>query len=144
MKRVSEIMTRDVRIAGPNQTISDVARAMAEADVGSLPVGENDQLVGMVTDRDIVLRAIAKGRDGKTKVREVMTEHVKYCFDDDAITKVADNMASLGLRRMVVLNHDKRLVGIVTLSDIASSGEAKGAAKMAQSVAKPHPHQAHH
>lgn len=143
MKRVSEIMTRNVYIADPEQTISDIARAMADADVGSLPVGENDRLVGMVTDRDIVLRAVAKGRDGKTKVRDVMTEHIQYCYDDDAITKVADHMSNLGLRRMAVLNHDKRLVGIVTLSDIASCGESKAAAKMAKGVAKPHP-QAHH
>lgn len=143
MKRVSEIMTRNVYIADPDQTIDDVARAMADADVGSLPVGENDRLIGMVTDRDIVLRAVAKGRDGKTKVRDVMTQRIQYCYDDDAITKVADEMSKLGLRRMAVLNHDKRLVGIVTLSDIASCGEARAAARMARGVAKHHA-QAHH
>ena len=141
MKRVSEFMTREVRLAAPDQTISDVARAMAEANVGSLPVGENDRLVGMVTDRDIVVRAIAKGHDGRTKVRDVMTERIQYCFDDDDITKVAESMARLGLRRMAVLNRDKRLVGIVTLSDIASSGDVKAATKMAKGVAKTHhPH----
>src|SRR4051812_29838770 len=104
MKKISEVMTRDVRIASPSQTIREVAAAMAEGDVGSLPVGENDRLVGMITDRDIVLRAVAKGRDPKTQVREVMTDRIQYCFEDDDIESVAENMAELGVRRLAVLN----------------------------------------
>lgn len=140
MKRVSDVMTSDVRIASPNQTIREAARAMAEADVGSLPVGENDRLVGMITDRDIVLRAVAQGRDPKTPIRDVMTDHIEYCFEDDDVGSAAENMANLGVRRLAVLNRDKRLVGIVALSNIASCGESKATTKMLKGVAEPHLH----
>jgi CBS domain-containing protein len=138
MKKISEVMTRNVRLANPNQTIREIANQMADADVGSLPVGENDRLVGMITDRDIVLRAVAKGRDPQTTVRDVMTERIQYCFEDDDVLGVAENMANLGVRRLPVLNHDKRLVGIVALSDVASSGESKATQTMLKGVAKPH------
>jgi CBS domain-containing protein len=138
MKKISEVMTRDVHIASPNQTIREAANEMAKADVGSLPVGENDRLVGMITDRDIVLRAVAKGRDPKTTVRDVMTEHIQYCYEDDDVVGVAENMAHLGVRRLPVLNHDKRLVGIVALSNVANCGENKAAAELLKGVAEPH------
>ena len=138
MKTVSDVMTRDVYLASPNQTIREVAGAMAKADVGSLPVGENDRLVGMITDRDIVLRAVAKGLDSKTPVRDVMTDRIQYCYDDDDVVGVAENMAHLGVRRLAVLNHDKRLVGIVALSNVANCGEAKAASKLLKGVAEPH------
>jgi CBS domain-containing protein len=138
MKTVSDVMTRDVRIASPDQTICEVAGAMAEADVGSLPVGENDRLIGMITDRDIVLRAVAKGRDPKTPVREVMTDSIQYCYEDDDVVGVAENMAHLGVRRLAVLNHDKRLVGIVALSNVANCGETKATTKLLKGVAEPH------
>ena len=138
MKKISDVMTRDVFIASPNQTIREAAGAMAKADVGSLPVGENDRLVGMVTDRDIVLRAVAQGRYAKTQIREVMTEHIQYCFDDEDVTGVAENMAQLGVRRLPVLNRDKRLVGIVALSNVANCGEPKAASKLLKGVAEPH------
>jgi CBS domain-containing protein len=138
MKKVSDVMTRDVRIASPDQTIREAAGAMADADVGSLPVGENDRLVGMITDRDIVLRAVAKGRDAKTQVRDVMSDRIQYCFEDDDVSSAAENMASLGVRRLAVLNRDKRLVGIVALSNIANCGENKAANTMLKGVAEPH------
>ncbi len=140
MKRISEVMTRNVRLASPNQTIREIASQMADNDVGSLPVGDNDRLVGMITDRDIVLRAVAKGRDPQTTVRDVMTERVQYCFDDDDVQHVAENMAKLGVRRLPVLNHDKRLVGIVALSDVANCGESKATQAMLKGVAQPHHH----
>jgi len=138
MKTVSDVMTRDVYLASPDQTIREVAGAMAKADVGSLPVGENDRLVGMITDRDIVLRAVAKGLDPKTPVRDVMTGRIQYCYEDDDVVGVAENMAHLGVRRLAVLNHDKRLVGIVALSNVANCGEAKAASKLLKGVAEPH------
>lgn len=138
MKKISDVMTRDVHLARPDQSIRDAADEMARADVGSLPVGENDRLVGMITDRDIVLRAVAKGRDPKTAVREVMTEHIQYCFEDDDVVGVAQNMAELGVRRLPVLNRDKRLVGIVALSNVANCGEVKAATKLLKGVAEPH------
>jgi CBS domain-containing protein len=138
MKKISDVMTRDVHIASPSQTIREAADEMLRADIGSLPVGENDRLVGMITDRDIVLRAVAKGRDPKTTVRDVMTDRIQYCFEDDDVVGVAENMANLGVRRLPVLNHDKRLVGIVALSNVANCGEARAATKLLKGVAEPH------
>lgn len=138
MKKISEVMTRNVHIANPDQTIREIADAMAKDDVGSLPVGENDRLIGMITDRDIVLRAVAKGRDPKTPVRDVMTDRIQYCYEDDDVLGVAENMAHLGVRRLAVLNHDKRLVGIVALSDVANCGETKATTKLLKGVAEPH------
>jgi len=138
MKKISDVMTRDVHIASPSQTIREAADEMLRADIGSLPVGENDRLVGMITDRDIVLRAVAKGRDPKTTVRDVMTDRIQYCFEDDDVVGVAENMANLRVRRLPVLNHDKRLVGIVALSNVANCGEARAATKLLKGVAEPH------
>ena len=117
--KVSEVMTPDVRLTDPDQSIRDAACEMADADVGSLPVGENDRLIGMITDRDIALRAVAEGRDPQTKVREVMTQKIQYCFEDEDIEDVAQSMRDLGVRRLPVLNRDKRLVGIVTWNKVA-------------------------
>ena len=126
--RVSEAMTRDVRLCTPGQTIREVAQAMAEIDAGSIPVGENDRLIGMVTDRDIAIRAVAQGKGPDTPVREVMSEHIHYCFDDEQIDEVAQNMGDVRLRRLPVVNRDKRLVGILSLGDVARSegGETVG------------------
>jgi CBS domain-containing protein len=117
--KVSEAMTTDVRIGNPNQTIQEAARMMGELDAGVLPIGENDRLVGMITDRDIAIRAVAKGLAPNTPVRDVMTREVKYCFEDDDLEDVAHNMADIQVRRLPVLNRDKRLVGIVSVGDIA-------------------------
>jgi CBS domain-containing protein len=122
--KVSEMMTRNVRVAAPDQTIRDAAKIMAEIDAGVLPVGESDRLVGMITDRDIAIRAVGEGRDPDTKIREVMTEDVKYCFEDEAVDHVARNMADLKIRRLPVVNRDMRLVGIISLGDLATDKES--------------------
>lgn len=119
--RVSEAMTRDVRIASPSETIRQAARMMAEIDAGVVPVGENDRLVGMITDRDIAVRAVADGKSPDTPIREVMSSDVCYCFDDQEISDVAANMADVKVRRLPVVNRDKRLVGILSLGDIAQA-----------------------
>jgi CBS domain-containing protein len=126
--RVSEAMTRDVRLCTPGTTIRDVARLMAEIDAGAVPVGENDRLIGMVTDRDITVRAVAAGKSADTPVREVMSEHVHYCFDDEDVDDVAQNMGDIRVRRLPVVNRDKRLVGILSLGDVARTegGETVG------------------
>jgi len=120
--KVSDAMTKDVQIAGPNQTIREAAQAMLEVDVGVLPVGENDRLVGMITDRDIAVRGIAKGKGPDASVRDVMSSEVKYCFDDQDVEEVTQNMGDVQLRRLPVVNRDKRLVGILSLSDVAKTG----------------------
>jgi CBS domain-containing protein len=119
--RVSEAMTRDVRVANPGQSIREVARMMDEIDAGALPVGENDRLVGMITDRDIAVRAVAQGKGPDTPVRDVMSREVKYCYEDEDLEHVAENMGELQVRRLPVVSRDKRLVGIVALGDIARS-----------------------
>ncbi|HKY85135.1 MAG TPA: CBS domain-containing protein [Pseudorhodoplanes sp.] len=119
MTLVSEVMTPTVKIAAPNQTIQQAAGMMADLDAGILPVGDQDRLVGMITDRDIAVRAVAKGLAPDTKISRVMSTEVKYCFDDDNIDDVARNMADIKVRRLPVVNHDKRLVGILSLGDIA-------------------------
>ena len=89
---VSECMTREVQIANPEETISEAAKMMADTDAGILPVGENGRLVGMISDRDIAIRAVAEGKGPNTKIREVMSPEVKYCFEDDDADDVLENM----------------------------------------------------
>ena len=135
--RVSEAMTREVRVATPGQSIRDVAKIMAEIDAGAMPVGENDRLVGMITDRDIAIRAVAQGKGPDTPVRDVMTtEKVLYCYEDEELDHVAKNMGSEQVRRLPVVNRDKRLVGIVSLGDVAQT-EARSASKAVKGVTKP-------
>jgi len=130
--RVAEAMTRDVRVAHPDQSIQEAARMMADIDAGILPVGEGDRLVGMITDRDIAIRAVAEGKGPQTPIRDVMSPEVKYCFEDDDTDEVARNMAEIQVRRLPVVNRDKRLVGIIALGDLAVmeggrvAGEAVG------------------
>ena len=139
MKKISDVMTRErVVLVGPDQTIAEAASLMADADIGSLPVGEADRLVGMVTDRDIVLRAVAQGLGADTQVRRVMTDEIRYCYDDQDVREVAKNMADLGVRRLPVVNRDKRLVGIVALSNIVQCGEKGSTNTLLDGVATPH------
>jgi CBS domain-containing protein len=138
MKKISEVMTGNVRIASPDDTIGNAAQQMAQNDVGSLPVGENDRLIGMITDRDIVVRAVAQGKSAETPVREVMTESIRYCFEDDDVLEVARTMSELGVRRLPVLDRNKRLVGIVALSNFASAGTDKARDTLLEGVATPH------
>lgn len=121
--RVAEAMTRDVRLIEPNQTIRDAARLMAEMDAGIMPVREGDRLVGMITDRDIAVRGVAAGKSPSACVREVMTREVRYCFDDEEAAHVARNMGEQQIRRLPVVDRDKRLVGILALADLATSAK---------------------
>jgi CBS domain-containing protein len=117
--QVRNAMTPNVYLADPDATIAEAAKAMARIDIGALPVGENDRLVGMITDRDIAVRAVARGLSPDTRIRDIMSSDVKYCFDDDDIGHVARNMGDIQVRRLPVVNRDKRLVGILSLGDIA-------------------------
>jgi CBS domain-containing protein len=131
--KVREAMTRDVRLVKPDQTIREAAQLMAELDIGALPVEENDRLVGMITDRDIAVRAVAEGGGPDTSIGQVMTREVRYCFEDQSIDEVTQNMGELRIRRLPVLSREKRLVGILSLGDLAidesaqdEAGEALG------------------
>jgi len=130
--KVREAMTSDVSLTSPTQSIREAARLMAEQDIGALPVGENDRLIGMVTDRDIAVRAVAKGLGPDTKIRDVMSQEVMYCFDDEDLEDAALNMGGVKVRRLPVLNRDKRLVGIIAISDLARREDAR---TMGQAVA---------
>ena len=134
---VNEAMSTDVRIANPDQTIKEAASIMAEIDAGVLPVGDNDRLVGMITDRDIAVRGVAKGLKPDAKVRDVMSKEVMYCFEDEDIDDVALNMAELKVRRLPVLNRDKRLVGILSLGDIAMADGPDAAGEAIVGISKP-------
>ena len=119
--KISDCMTRDVKLVNPDQTIRDAARFMLQADTGSIPVGDGDRLVGMITDRDIAVRAIAEGKGPDTPVRDIMSGEMLYVFEDQSVDEVADNMGSSKVRRFPVVNREKRLVGIVSLGDISHS-----------------------
>jgi CBS domain-containing protein len=134
--RIRDVMSRDVKLASPNDTVKEAAEMMAEIDAGSLPVGENDRIVGMVTDRDIALRAVAKGKaPDECRVRDIMSPEIKYVFEDESVDDLVRNMGDLQLRRLPVLNRDKRLVGIVSLGDLALAKKAK-AGEALKEVAK--------
>jgi CBS domain-containing protein len=135
--KVSEVMTRDVRLIEPTQTIREAARLMAELDTGIMPVREGDRLVGMITDRDIAVRAVAQGRGPDTSVRDVMTDDVKYCYEDDDTDDVARNMADIQVRRLPVLTRDKRLVGIISLGDKAVTEKSGRAGEAVAGISQP-------
>jgi CBS domain-containing protein len=118
---VRDCMSESVRITSPEQSIGEAAQLMKDCDAGALPVGENERLVGMITDRDIAIRAVAAGRDAKTPVREVMTREIQYVFEDDDLDEAAAKMSELKVRRLPVLNQAKRLVGVISLADMARS-----------------------
>lgn len=135
--RVKEAMSGKVRMVTPDQSIREAARLMAECDCGCLPVQENNRLVGMITDRDIALRAVAEGKSAKTAVSDIMTGDVKYCFDDQDLDEVASNMTNIKVRRLPVLNRDKRLVGILALGDIALTEQAACAGYALSGISEP-------
>jgi CBS domain-containing protein len=126
--KIFEVMTDIVELTRPDTTIQEAARKMADCDIGSLPVGDGDKLVGMITDRDIAVRCVAAGKDPKTtKVRDAMSEQVLYRFEDDDVEDAAADMSALTVRRLPIVNRDKRLVGIVSLGDIACRHNASRA-----------------
>lgn len=135
--KVEDVMTRDVAVASPEQSLQQAARLMCELDIGALPVADNERLVGMITDRDIVIRAVADGLGPQAKVEDAMTSDVKYCYCDQELAEVSDNMADIQLRRLPVLNRDKRLVGILALGDIATSSDNDCAADALAGISRP-------
>ena len=130
--KISDVMTRDPQVIGPDEPIQAAARKMKELDVGVMPVCDGDRILGMITDRDIAIRAVADGKDpSTTKASDVMTSDVLWCFEDEDLGPVAKKMSDRQVRRMIVVDHDKKLVGIVSLGDLAieEEGEATETAK---------------
>ena len=135
--KVKDVMSHDVEVVNPDESIRDAASAMERIDAGILPVGENDRLVGMITDRDIAVRAVGKGHGPDAKVRDIMTKDVKYCFEDDDVDEVCANMSDIQVRRLPVLNGEKRLVGIISLGDIARREDPENAGNALSGIAQP-------
>lgn len=128
--KVREAMNRGAHIVKADDPLKLAAKIMAKEDIGFLPVEQDDRLVGMITDRDIVTRCIAQGKNGDARVRDAMTRDVKYCFEDEDIEDVAENMAEIQVRRLPVMSREKRLVGVLSLADLARcySADAAGIA----------------
>ncbi len=123
MRTIAEVMTTDVEVVRPEETLRDAARAMADLDVGSLPVCDGRKLIGMITDRDITIRAVAEGKGADTPVQEIMTDDVVWCSDSDSVDAVLQQMSDAQIRRIPVIDADRQLVGIVALGDIALEEE---------------------
>ena len=124
MQKLRDIMTRDVEIIAPKATVQEAAKKMQDLNVGALPVCDGDKLTGMITDRDLVMRVLAEGRNPKTvTVSEAISKDVVFCFEDDGVDKASQLMARHQIRRLPVMSSTKRLVGIVTLGDVAVHGK---------------------
>jgi CBS domain-containing protein len=135
---IRDVMTTDVSFVGPDTPILEIARKMRDGDIGSTPVVEDERLAGMVTDRDIVVRVIADGGDVRTKTaRDAMSPGVLYCYVDDTVEAVLESMGGQQIRRLPVVDPDKRLVGVVSLGDLALSGRRKAAGEALQEISQP-------
>jgi CBS domain-containing protein len=137
--KVNEIITHDPEVIRPETALIEAAQKMKSMDIGILPVCDGDRLVGVITDRDIAVRGVAQGYDPKTaRVQEVMTPEVIYCFDDEDVKEAAKKMEEKQVRRLPVLNREKRLVGIVSLGDLAvRTGKEKLAGEVLERVSEP-------
>ena len=136
--RIQDVMTAEVSFVRPDTPILEIARKMRDGDIGSTPVIENDRLAGIVTDRDIVVRVIAEGGDVRTKTaRDAMSPGILYCYADDSVEAVLENMGGQQIRRLPVVDRDKRLVGVVSLGDLALSGKRKAAGEALQEISQP-------
>lgn len=136
--KVSEVMTLDVETVTPDASLQEAALAMSRMDIGVLPAVEGNRLIGVITDRDIAIRAVALGKDpGHTYVREAMSAGVKCVHDYDDVDEAAEAMADLQVRRLPVVDREERLVGIVSLSDIARDRRPRKAGEALQGISRP-------
>ena len=136
--KIQDVMTSDVSVVEPAAPILEIARKMRDNDIGSMPVVEDERLVGMVTDRDLVVRVLAEGGDVKVKTaRDAMSPGVLYCFADESVEDVLENMGDQQIRRLPVVDRDKRLVGVVSLGDLALSGKRRAAGEALQEISQP-------
>ena len=132
--QVKEVMTRNVEVIRPDTALRDGAARMADLDVGVLPVCDGERLVGMLTDRDIAIRAVARGSDPSTPVREIMSTSVRYAFEDEPIERVREQMTRHKIRRLPVLDANRRLIGIVSLGDLATEADTGRAGDVLEEV----------
>jgi CBS domain-containing protein len=135
--KVRDVMTRDVEVARPDDPIRQVARRMSEIDTGFMPVCDGRKVQGVITDRDIVLRVVAEGGDVNAPVSQYMTSQVEYALDGDDLDKVADRMGDDQIRRMIVVDDNRDLVGVVSLGDLAREHKAKTIGKTLGEISEP-------
>lgn len=136
--QVKDEMTSKIEVINPGMSVKDASRKMRDLNIGVLPVCENNRLVGIITDRDITIRLTAEAKDpGATKIKEVMTSKVEWCFEDDEVEKIAEKMESKKIRRLPVISHDKKLVGMLSLGDLALRGSRETACEVLEKVSMP-------
>jgi len=138
MEQLKDVMSRGVQVISPDSTIREAARKMREGDFGMMPVGENDRMIGAITDRDIAIRAVAEGKDPDTRVRDVMSEDIVWAYEDASVEEAAELMSEHQIRRLPIVNRDKRLVGIVALGDFAvEASDIEPAAEALTEISQP-------
>jgi CBS domain-containing protein len=135
--KVSEVMTRDVQTIRPDQPVQEAANFMLTSDAGSIPVTEGERLIGMITDRDIAVRGIAKGYGPETPVRELMTDDIICAREDDDVEEVATKMSEAQVRRLPVIDEQQRLCGIVSLGDLSRETDDETAGQALEGVSQP-------
>ncbi len=131
--QIKDVMTPQCDWIAPDASLEQAAKIMKDQDIGFIPVGENDKLIGAVTDRDIVTRAVSAGANPSSQVRDIMTPQIKYCFEDQTVDEICQNMSEIKVRRLPVVNRDKRLVGVVSLGDL-SQGKAQPSGEALQNI----------
>lgn len=137
--KIKDVMTPGVSFVTPDTPIAEIARRMRDEDIGVVPVTENDRMIGMVTDRDIVVRCMASGSVEGATARTAMSPRVLYCYEDQSVNEVLENMAEQQVRRMPVVNRDKRLVGVVSIGDLSQKSQRK-AGESLKGISQPEPH----
>ena len=138
MQQLKNLMSRDVKVINPDMSIKEAAIKMRDGDFGMMPVGEDDRMIGTLSDRDIVIRAVADGLDADTKVRDVMSEGIAWAYEDDSVENAAKIMSEWQVRRLPVVDRDKRLVGIVALGDFAvESSDIQPVAEALSEISQP-------
>ena len=135
MTQIKDVMSPNFKFMAPDSPISQVAQQMRDMDAGFMPLAENDKMIGMITDRDITIRAIAEGKNpAECTARECMTAKTYYCYDDQDVEEICNNMGELQIRRMPVVNRDKRLVGIVSMGDLAQAASRPNVGQTQQQI----------
>ena len=138
MQQLKDLMSRNVQVIAPDMTIEDAAKRMRDGDFGMMPVGENDRMIGTISDRDIAIRGVAERKDAGTRVRDVMSAGVTWVYEDNSVEEAVVLMSEHQVRRLPVLDRNKRLVGIVALGDLAvEHSSARPAAEALAQISKP-------
>jgi CBS domain-containing protein len=135
--KISEVMSRDIEVASPNDTIQSVAQKMAQLDVGALPVCDGRKIQGMVTDRDIAVRGVAQGVGTDSPISQIMTGNLEYVMASDDLDRAADKMASNQIRRLPVIDENKDLVGIISLGDLAKEHQDRIVGRTLEDISQP-------